>query len=367
MQKDEKKFNILYLVKTMDVGGAERFTLNLCKYIAHSAGSVAVLSSGGIFVKELERLGIKHIQEPLARSNNIRDLIKLRAKFKDIIFKENYKIIHCQHRVFVTLLNTLNLAGHASVIYTANNYFDDLFQKVIFPDYAVAISPQIAKNLYKTLLISPKKISRINYGVENTDAPVKAPAKKDKVCIGYSGRIVREKGIFTLLKAAEILYKQDVVFKLIIRGRGIHLSEVKEYISKNLRGRDVEILKADTGLMEIYNCIDVLVLPSEINEGLPLSVLEAMSRGIIVLASDKGAVSDAVKHNYSGFILRDCSASEVSNQLKFIIENIGSLSSIRKNAKNYVEMNFSMNNMLEKYRKLYNRISENQDRGKGLI
>ena len=62
MTTELKRVKILFLVKTMDIGGAERFTLNLCRYFKDKTSGITVASSGGIFVDCLEQAGIKHIK-----------------------------------------------------------------------------------------------------------------------------------------------------------------------------------------------------------------------------------------------------------------------------------------------------------------
>jgi hypothetical protein len=62
MTTELKYIKILYLVKTMDVGGAERFTLNLCRYFKDKTSGITVASSGGIFVDQLQLAGVKHIK-----------------------------------------------------------------------------------------------------------------------------------------------------------------------------------------------------------------------------------------------------------------------------------------------------------------
>ena len=56
------------------------------------------------------------------------------------------------------------------------------------------------------------------------------------------------------------------------------------------------------GLDDFYASIDILVLPSR-DEGLPLTILEAQRAGVVVIASDVGAVREAVSNGETGFLL----------------------------------------------------------------
>jgi len=62
-------------------------------------------------------------------------------------------------------------------------------------------------------------------------------------------------------------------------------------------------IKSRTELDRFYASIDVLVMPSR-DEGLPLTILEAQRAGVVVLASDVGAVFEAVEDGETGILLR---------------------------------------------------------------
>ena len=207
---------ILYLIKTMDVGGSERFTLNLCQYFQKYFDQVIVYSSGGLFKSELAKLGINHIKSINANKRNTISLFKIRREIKEIIRTYQPDIIHCQHRIFVILLSSIRRKNF-KVIYTANGYFSDFLQRLIYPDIAVAISPTIEKNLLDTTLIKHSKVKRINLGVRIEDLP---KLVNRKIILGYVGRIIINKGILSIIKTIEKLKQEDIFANLFIRGDG---------------------------------------------------------------------------------------------------------------------------------------------------
>ena len=58
---------VLMVTMRMDIGGAETHILELCRAFVRRGISVSVASSGGVYVTELEKLGIPHITLPLAQ------------------------------------------------------------------------------------------------------------------------------------------------------------------------------------------------------------------------------------------------------------------------------------------------------------
>jgi glycosyltransferase involved in cell wall biosynthesis len=108
--------------------------------------------------------------------------------------------------------------------------------------------------------------------------------EKDKYIL-YLGRLVPEKGISYLLEAYS---RVDTDIKLVIAGGGSHSSDFVQSI-KEMAKKDPRVVM--TGfvqghlLSELYSNCYMYVLPSDI-EGMPISLLEAMSFGRRCLASD---------------------------------------------------------------------------------
>ncbi|WP_051200543.1 MULTISPECIES: glycosyltransferase family 4 protein [unclassified Butyrivibrio] len=127
-------------------------------------------------------------------------------------------------------------------------------------------------------------------GVNQTEfkAPNKIANKfgleKEKYIL-YLGRIVPEKGITYLLEAFS---KVDTDMKLVIAGGASHsgdyIEQVRQMAAKDPRVVMTGFVQGDT-LTELFSNCYMYVLPSDI-EGMPISLLEAMSFGRRCLASD---------------------------------------------------------------------------------
>lgn len=115
-------------------------------------------------------------------------------------------------------------------------------------------------------------------------------ALKKEGYILFLARLVPEKGAHTLIKAYE---KSNLEIPLVIAGGGSHSDDyekkVKEFADRinQVEGKRVILTGFVQGriLEELYSNALIYVLPSEI-EGMPLSLLEAMSYGNICLTSD---------------------------------------------------------------------------------
>jgi glycosyltransferase involved in cell wall biosynthesis len=342
---------ILYLVKTLDIGGAERFTFNLCRYFVNVFSEVIVFSSGGIFVNQLIKSGVKVYISPLAVKNGIKNFYLLEKELARFLENNHFDIIHCQHRYFVPIINSLKLKN-TKIVYTANNYFNDFYQKLIRADAIAGISPAIFSNLIKTMNSQKNKIISINYGV--TEIVNQHP--KDGLCVGYIGRMIKEKGVFELLQAVRILKNAFPDIKLLIRGEGKDKNDFQKLIVKYGLQDHIEIKDVSINLEDIYNDINILILPSKMNEGLPISVLECMINKIIVITTPQGAVEDVIKEGQTGFLIDSPDANAIAHKLEYVIKNYDQLEDVKNNAYKLVNEKYSLSRMLDGYYMLYSKL-----------
>ncbi len=158
-------------------------------------------------------------------------------------------------------------------------------------------------------------------------------ALKTEQYILFLARLVPEKGVHTLLEAYE---KSNLTIPLVIAGGGSHASEYEEEIKAKIDEINAEGMKfgengkkvVQTGfvqgrvLEELYSNAALYVLPSEI-EGMPLSLLEAMSYGNICLTSDITENTSVTEQK--GFAFENKSVSSLQRQLEKTIENKSNL------------------------------------------
>jgi len=126
---------------------------------------------------------------------------------------------------------------------------------------------------------------------------------KQTILIGAVGRLVPIKGLFYLLDAIAVVRSAtDLDFRLLMVGDGILRKEL-ERKSVDLGLRDfVRFLGWRFDLKKIYADLDVVVL-SSLNEGTPVSVIEAMAAGKAVVATQVGGVADVVEDGVCGILV----------------------------------------------------------------
>lgn len=135
----------------------------------------------------------------------------------------------------------------------------------------------------------------------------------------FVGRLSKEKGIEILLKASAKI-KNQYSIKIVIVGDGPE----KEHLMQLVKDLNLEGIVDFKGLISnrlqlqgLFDESDIFVLPS-LTEGTPKVILEAMSRGLPVVASNVGGIPSVITHEKNG-LLYDVGDT---NQLSEIIVNL---------------------------------------------
>ncbi len=117
----------------------------------------------------------------------------------------------------------------------------------------------------------------------------------------------------------------------------------------------IEFAGFHTNVKSWYQSADIFCLPSW-SEGMPVSILEAMSAGLVVIASQVGGIPELIEHEHSGFLMPPGDPERLCELITRAIEDRRFVQYLTKNARNRVLKEFSLNRMVTEYETLYYRI-----------
>ena len=145
---------------------------------------------------------------------------------------------------------------------------------------------------------------------------------KDDIVLLYIGRIVKEKNIDLVVKSFKNLnkVKNSKNLKLLLVGNGIFKEKI-ETIINNEKIENVFLINemSHNLIPEIINCANIFILVSSF-EGTPISVLEALSCGIPVVASKVGELPKLIFNGVNGYLINNFSELELINAINYIIK-----------------------------------------------
>jgi glycosyltransferase involved in cell wall biosynthesis len=154
----------------------------------------------------------------------------------------------------------------------------------------------------------------------------------------FAGRISWEKGVGTLLEAAERLRNRRVV----IAGEGPPLEDFRRLAArKGLSNVEFAGYVKGDGLDQLLRGCSCVVVPSIAYENLPLSILEAFARGKPVVASDCGGIPELVIDGVTGYLFERGDAVTLAAAIEKAVADEAKRSGMGKRARELVSNHYS--------------------------
>lgn len=172
----------------------------------------------------------------------------------------------------------------------------------------------------------------------------------------FASRWTANKGIYELLKAfAMVLTLTKTKVKLLLVGSGKGSGETNRVLEQiDLLGINDDVVAL--GLVEqiypYYCSADAFILPSYL-EGLPMSLLEAMSCGLVPIVSRVGGNVELIEDEENGFFVEPRNINSLIQKMLWCINNTEESEVVRKRAVETVKKRFSHDKVAKKYIKLY--------------
>jgi sugar transferase (PEP-CTERM/EpsH1 system associated) len=174
----------------------------------------------------------------------------------------------------------------------------------------------------------------------------------NRFVIGTVGRIVPIKDHKTLLKAAEVLVRQNKDVQVVIVGTGPELPNLQAHAaaSAELGGRTLFVGASDR-VPELLNLLDAFVLPS-ICEGMSNTILEAMASGLPLVVTRSGGNPELVDDSV-GKLFDPGDVETLVTLLLRLADNVALRCEYGQAARQRAVERFSLSAMVQQYRDLY--------------
>jgi len=374
---------IAYVVTPVEFGGSEKVNLTFLRNVDRNRFDICPIlltrpwENGNVFIEHLRQENYFFYKIPVAQKprNEGRDYFRILRCIRnlyDILSKESFDLMHT-HGYFADIIATplSKILGipHISTchgfilndrnlkVYNALDRFSlRLCNKVI------AVSEGIRDDLIKSG-ISGSKIIVIQNAVQNSydaDSFMEnrlnrrrlVGVEENEYVAGYVGRLSDEKGLRYLIEAGLLLKGQGEVFKILIIGDGPKRKELED-LSKG-KGLERKIIFAgfQSDVENWLPAFDVFVLPS-LTEGTPMALLEAMSAGIPVIATNVGGVPKIVENGVNGFLIDPGDFQALSEKIIILKENPVVRNKVVSEGINTTQKRFNVNEWCRKVESQY--------------
>jgi len=159
-------------------------------------------------------------------------------------------------------------------------------------------------------------------------------SEKENIVLSL-GRVTKEKGIDTLIKAWSKVEKEASDWKLKIVGDG---KDKEEFIklAKNLKIKNIKFLPSNPDVKQYYEKAKIFVIPS-LFEGMPMTILEAMACKTAVISSKTAGGKKLIEHNENGLLFDIGNEKELSLYIQELINNQLEREKLASNGYKYVQ------------------------------
>ncbi len=358
------------------------FHIPYLKWFKEQGYEVHVASKGNEPIEYCD----KHFDIPFERFPLKTQNIKAYKQLKNIINENKYEIIHCHTPVGGVLTRLAAKKArkkyNTKVIYTAHGFHfykgAPLFNWIIYypiekicarwTDCLITITNEDYEFAKKHL--RAKKVEHINgVGInserlektlgeeEKNRVREKLKIKKEDIVFSYVAELNKNKNQILLIKTIQELKKELPNIKLLLIGDGPLKEEYQQYIENNNLENEIKLLGKRKDINELLSITNIY-LASSIREGLPVNVMEAMYKGLPIIATDNRGHRELIQSNENGFIItNNRSSEELLNTIKQLIKDTEKITQFSINNKLRIEK-FELNNVLKDMQKVYTNITK---------
>ncbi len=235
----------------------------------------------------------------------------------------------------------------ASIVYTVESYFNKIFDKDKTVRYFICPS-RFLREKHLQAGISEKRLIYVPNFIEPKNF---TPDYTHDNYILYCGRLSREKGVLTLLKATKSL---DIILRIV--GDGPMRDEYERFVRENRMNNVVfEGYKSGDELKNLWKRAVFIVFPSEMYENAPMSILESFAYGKPVIGSNIGGIPEMIIDGETGLLFTPGDSEELRGKIGYLLSNPSIITEMGKKAREKVEKEYNpeihYQNLMEVYKR----------------
>lgn len=361
-----RKKKIAHAIRAFQRGGAEI----LLKESLLNSSLNEQLSNNDLIILDKKRLGLANeVSNRKIYKFHIFSIIFFVEYYKlfKLLKREKYDIIHVHlpntgiifRLLKFTLPKTKIIYSEHSLV-TQHRKFSYFLNGLTYflNDYVIFVSAEVEKAVKDSqhkFFFKIKDGSVVINGVnpEKFSCELETKTNKDKLVVGTIVSMRKMKRLDLWVRVVEEIkkagYGNDIHF--IIGGDGPERKNIEEIIKNKNLTSNIKLLGTVTNTVKVFCSFDIFLMTSD-HEGLPISLLEAMSCTNVPIVRNVGGIRSLDFKNF-GHKIENFNAKEITDVIIDYYKNSKKLRSEQLLARNYVIENNSLNKQVEKYISIY--------------
>ena len=360
---------IAHLIESDGPGGAERILASLATQLQGAGAQSLVILPGdgeGWLTRELAGTGVAieyfRLDRPVSWTF---------ARWLESTLRRHQITIAHSHEFTMAVYGSWAARGagiaHLITMHGSRYYAHRLRRRLALrlavgcSDHLIAVSRQLAGHLSRDLWIRPSRVRTIPNAVHL--AAIQRSSVRAELGLGCADRLVLAignlypvKGHHHLLEAFALLADQFPELHVAIAGRGdLEGALLARAAELRLRNR-FHLLGLRSDVANLLVGADVFVLPS-LSEGLPLALLEAMTAGRPIVATDVGEVSAALADGAAGVLVKPADVPALAAAIARLLTNPSEARRVAEAAGRRAAAEYALSTMVQRYVSLYSKLA----------
>ena len=181
-------------------------------------------------------------------------------------------------------------------------------------DVVIACSQEVKRQIIAKSNFPKEKIAVVYNYVNLKPIDLKNKNFGEKLNIAFAGRIIERKGWKEYIQALSLLKNENIDYHAHIAGVGSDVKKLHQLIQKLNLNKQITHHGFVKNMSDFFDNIDILIVPSHW-EPVGMVHLEAMSRGVIVIASDVAGMNEILFNNENCILVERKNPVSIKNAI----------------------------------------------------
>jgi glycosyltransferase involved in cell wall biosynthesis len=182
-------------------------------------------------------------------------------------------------------------------------------------------------------------------GVDLQEFAWREPRRASALRFVFAGRLIKEKGVGLFIDAAEALKIRWPEAEFYVLGdpqpgspSSIDLQRLNSLVDAGV----VVHHRRRADIADFLSRCDVFVLPTYYREGVPRSILEALSTGMAVITTDTPGCRETVKNGDNGYLVQPKDLASLTKAMQSLLENPEQVPGMSRASRRLAEQRFDV-------------------------
>lgn len=354
---------VLQILPELNVGGVERGTVDLARYLVEQGHESIVVSNGGALVEQLKAQGSKHFQLPVHQKNIFTAIYCVR-ELEKIIRQEKVDIVHARSRVPALIACFASRKTDAEFVTTCHGYYsENIFSHSMgWGKRVIVISEVIGRHMIEDFGVRAENVRLIPRSVDLEKFRFRPrEVGRSSFTVTIVGRITPLKGHVYFLKAMAKVLRQKSFVRVRIVGdappnKAAHKESLQLLVKRLGIADRVEFMGNRSDIPNLLAESDAVVLATITQEAFGRVLIEAQAVGVPVIATKVGGVVDIVEHEKTGLLVLPKDPDGIAAAVLRLMHEPKLVDEMILEARRRVEEKYTLGVMAERTIEVYNEV-----------